>query len=136
MRNGSARRSNPVPNERAAIGIKAMKQGKDFLADKPGVITLEELAQIRKTIAATGRIYGILYSERLEVPAAVYAGDLIRQGAIGKVVQTINLAPHQVFQSGGDAGGARGALGVRPPEWVTLRSRGSPARAFRGKRGG
>ncbi len=104
--------SSQVPSERAAIGIKAMKRGKDFLADKPGVITLEELAQIRQTIAETKRIYGILYSERLEVPAAVYAGELIKQGAIGKVVQTINLAPHQVFQSGGDAGGARGR-----PDW-------------------
>jgi predicted dehydrogenase len=104
--------SSQVPSERAAIGIKAMKRGKDFLADKPGVITLDELAQIRKTIVETGRIYGILYSERLEVPAAVYAGELIKRGAIGKVVQTINLAPHQVFQSGGDAGGAGGR-----PDW-------------------
>jgi predicted dehydrogenase len=37
-----------------------------------------------------------MYSERLEVRAAVHAGELIQQGAIGKVVQTVNLAPHRV----------------------------------------
>ncbi len=103
--------SSHIANERAGIGMRAMKAGKDFLADKPGVTTLEDLALVRKTIAATGRIYGILYSERLEVPSAVHAGVLIGQGAIGDVVQTINIAPHQIVQRGGDAGGA----GARPP---------------------
>jgi hypothetical protein len=42
-----------------------------------------------------------MYSERLEVRAAVYAGELICQGAIGKVIQTINIAPHQIFEHGG-----------------------------------
>jgi predicted dehydrogenase len=37
-----------------------------------------------------------MYSERLEVRAAVMAGELVRQGAIGKVVQTINIAPHRI----------------------------------------
>jgi predicted dehydrogenase len=36
-----------------------------------------------------------MYSERLEVRSAVYAGELIRQGAIGRVIQTVNLAPHR-----------------------------------------
>jgi len=51
---------------------------------------------VRKSIAETKKIYAILYSERLEVKAAVHAGDLVQQGVIGKVVQTVNLAPHQV----------------------------------------
>jgi predicted dehydrogenase len=104
--------SSHIANERAGIGVRAMKAGKDFLADKPGITTLEDLAMVRKTIAETGRIYGILYSERLEVRAAVYAGELIRKGAIGKVIQTVNLAPHQIFQSGGLAGGGGGR-----PDW-------------------
>ena len=37
-----------------------------------------------------------MYSERLEVRSAVHAGELIRQGAIGKVIQTVNLAPHRM----------------------------------------
>jgi len=104
--------SSHIANERAGIGVRAMKAGKDFLADKPGITTLGDLAQVRRTIAETGRIYGILYSERLEVPAAVYAGELIQKGAIGKVIQTINIAPHQVIQNGGLAGGGTGR-----PEW-------------------
>ncbi len=101
-----------IANERAGIGVRAMRNGKDVLSDKPGITTLEDLALVRKTIAETGRIYGILYSERLEVKAAVHAGELIRQGAIGKVIQTINIAPHQIYQAGGDAGGSGGR-----PDW-------------------
>src|SRR5215469_10955662 len=104
--------SSQIANERAPLGVRAMKQGKDFLSDKPGITTLDQLAEVRKTIAETKRIYAIMYSERLEVKAAVYAGDLIHQGAIGKVIQTINIAPHQVFQHGGVAGGGSGR-----PDW-------------------
>jgi predicted dehydrogenase len=104
--------SSQVASERAGIGVRAMQAGKDFLSDKPGITTLEDLALVRKTIAETGRIFAILYSERLEVKAAVYAGELIRQGAIGKVIQTINIAPHQVIQHPGDNGG-----GAQRPGW-------------------
>lgn len=104
--------SSQIANERAPLGVRAMKLGKDYLSDKPGITTLEQLAEVRKTIAETKRIYGIMYSERLEVKAAVYAGDLIHQGAIGKVIQTINIAPHQIFQHGGKAGGGSGR-----PDW-------------------
>jgi predicted dehydrogenase len=104
--------SSQIANERAAIGIRAMKHGKDFLSDKPGCTTLEDLAAIRKTIAETKKIYAILYSERLEVKAAVKAGELVQAGAIGKVIQTINIAPHQIFQHAGDAGGGGGR-----PDW-------------------
>jgi len=89
-----------------------MRHGKDYLSDKPGITTLEQLAAVRKAIAETHRIYAILYSERLEVKAAVKAGELIKAGAIGRVVQTINIAPHQVTQRHGDAGGGTGR-----PEW-------------------
>jgi predicted dehydrogenase len=100
--------SSQIANERAAIGVKAMKQGKDFLSDKPGITTLEQLAEVRQTIKETGRIYAIMYSELLEVKAAVYAGELVKKGAIGKVIQTINIAPHQIYQHGGAAGGGEG----------------------------
>lgn len=104
--------SSQIANERAPLGVRAMKHGKDFLSDKPGITTLEQLAEVRKTIAETKRTYAIMYSERLEVKAAVYAGVLVQQGAIGKVIQTINIAPHQIVQGHGDAGGGTGR-----PEW-------------------
>jgi predicted dehydrogenase len=88
--------SASIPNLRAPLGIRAMKHGKDFLSDKPAMTTLEQLDEVRKVSAETGRMFAILYSERLEVPAAVQAGYLVQAGAIGKVVQTINIAPHQV----------------------------------------
>ncbi len=104
--------SSQIANQRAGIGVRAMQAGKDFLSDKPGVTTLEDLALVRRTIAQTKRIYAIMYSERLEVKAAVYAGELIGKGAIGKVIQTINIAPHQVIQRAGDNGG-----GSQRPGW-------------------
>ncbi len=104
--------SSQIANERAPLGIRVMKHGKDYLSDKPGITTLEQLADVRRTIAETKRIYAIMYSERLEVKAAVYAGKLVQQGAIGKVIQTINIAPHQIFQRAGDAGG-----GSSRPDW-------------------
>jgi predicted dehydrogenase len=86
----------PIPDLRAPLGIRVMESGKDYLADKPGITTLAQLAAVRKAITETKRKFAIMYSERLEVRSAVYAGELIHQGAIGKVVQTVNLAPHRV----------------------------------------
>jgi predicted dehydrogenase len=86
----------PIPDQRAPLGVRAMQAGKDYLADKPGIVSLDQLAEVRRTVAATGRKFAIMYSERLEVRSAVYAGELIRQGAIGRVIQTVNLAPHRV----------------------------------------
>jgi len=104
--------SSAIPNHRAPLGVRVMEHGKDYLSDKPGATTLDQLAAVRKTIAQTHRIYGILYSERLEVKAAVKAGELIQAGAIGRVIQTINIAPHQINQAqGGDAGGGSGRPG-------------------------
>ena len=86
----------PIPDLRAPLGIRVMKAGKDYLADKPGITTLAQLAAVRKTVKETKRKFAIMYSERLEVRSAVYAGELIKQGVIGKVIQTVNLAPHRV----------------------------------------
>jgi predicted dehydrogenase len=86
----------PIPDLRAPLGIRAMRAGKDFLGDKPAITSLAQLADVRAAVKETGRKFAVMYSERLEVPAAVMAGDLVRQGAIGRVVQTINIAPHRV----------------------------------------
>jgi predicted dehydrogenase len=86
----------PIPDLRAPLGIRVMRAGKDFLSDKPAITSLEQLADVRKAIAETKRKFAIMYSERLEVRAAVHAGELVQQGAIGRVIQTVNLAPHQI----------------------------------------
>jgi predicted dehydrogenase len=87
--------SAAIANERAPLGIRVMRSGKDFMADKPGITTLEQLAEVRKVQAETKRIYSICYSERLENRATVKAGELVKAGAIGKVVQTVGLGPHR-----------------------------------------
>ena len=88
--------SASIPNERAPLGIRVMRQGKDFMVDKPGITSLEQLADVRRVQQQTKRIYSIMYSERLENAATVKAGELVKAGAIGKVIQTIGLGPHQV----------------------------------------
>lgn len=86
----------PVPDQRAPLGIRVMKAEKDFLSDKPAITSLAQLAAVRKAIRETKRKFAVMYSERLEVPAAVKAGELVHSGAIGKVIQTVNLAPHRL----------------------------------------
>lgn len=85
-----------IPSERAPLGIRVMKAGKDFLSDKPGITTLEQLNAVRKVQKETKRIYSILFSERFENRATVKAGELVKAGAIGKVVQTIGMGPHRI----------------------------------------
>jgi predicted dehydrogenase len=88
--------SASIPNERAPLGIEVMRHGKDFTVDKPGITSLEQLAEVRRVQEQTHRIYSIMYSERLENPATVKAGELTRGGAIGKVIQTIGMGPHRI----------------------------------------
>ncbi len=88
--------SASIPDERAPLGVEVMRHGKDFMADKPGITTLEQLAEVRRVQAETHRIYSILYSERLENRATVRAAELVKSGAIGKVIQTIGLGPHRM----------------------------------------
>ncbi len=38
----------------------------------------------------------VYYSERLHVESAVFAGQLIEQGAIGKVIQVQGFGPHRL----------------------------------------
>jgi predicted dehydrogenase len=88
--------SAAIPSVRASLGIQAMMHEKDFLVDKCGVTTLEQLAEVRKVQAATGRIYSIYYAERFESRATVRAGELVEAGAIGRVLHTTGLGPHQL----------------------------------------
>jgi predicted dehydrogenase len=88
--------SSGVPADRAPLGIRVMQHGKDYMSDKPGFTTLEQVAAARRVVAETGRIYSICFSERLENGATVKAGELVQAGAIGKVVQTIGLGPHRI----------------------------------------
>ncbi|GIJ44924.1 oxidoreductase [Virgisporangium aliadipatigenens] len=91
--------SADVPDLRAAVAVAAMRAGKDVLVAKPGCTTSAQLAEIRAVAARTGRRWVVAFSERLHVRAAVRAGELVHAGAIGTVVQTIGLGPHQLKRS-------------------------------------
>ena len=73
-----------------------MDCGKDYFTDKTPFTTLDQLKQARATAARTGKKYMVYYSERLHAECAVLAGQLIQQGAIGRVFQTIGSGPHRL----------------------------------------
>ena len=85
-----------IPSDRCADAIAAMRHGKDVMVDKPGCTTLAQLEEIRTTVKETNRIWSIDFSERFEVPAVSRASELVADGAIGTVVQTVGLGPHRL----------------------------------------
>ncbi|MCL2759652.1 MAG: Gfo/Idh/MocA family oxidoreductase [Treponema sp.] len=85
-----------VTSERCALGLRVMSAGKDYFTDKAPLTTLEQLDAAKAKVKETGKKYMVYYSERLHVESAVFAGQLIEQGAIGKVIQVIGLGPHRL----------------------------------------
>ncbi len=84
-----------IPVERAPMGIKVMQHGKDYMVDKPGFTTLAQLEETRKAQADTRQIYSVCYSERFMTHSTAKASELVQAGAIGEVIQTLSLGPHQ-----------------------------------------
>jgi len=85
-----------VPDRRAATGVAALEHGKDFFVDKPAAVTRAELAALRDAQAKSGRLCAIFYSERVTSRSTCRALELVRAGAIGDVVETVGLGPHQL----------------------------------------
>ncbi len=85
-----------VTSERCPLGLRAMDAGKDYFTDKAPLTTLAQLEAAKQKVAQTGRKYAVYYSERLHVEDAVFAGQLIEQGAIGRVIQTTGMGPHRL----------------------------------------
>jgi predicted dehydrogenase len=106
-----------VPDRRSAIAIEALRNRKDVVADKPGCVTLDQLGDIEDAVAQSGRFWSVTFSERFEVRCAIRAGQLVRQGRIGRVVQTLGLGPHRE----GDRAHLAGGQGR--PEWFYDRDR-------------
>jgi predicted dehydrogenase len=84
-----------VPRDRASVAIEAMRNGKDVIVDKPGVITTHALEQVSQAVKETGRIFSVCFSERLITSCSEVAAKLIADGAIGRVIQTVGLGPHR-----------------------------------------
>lgn len=85
-----------VTSERCALGLRVMAAGKDYFTDKAPLTTLEQLNAAKEMVKKTGKKYMVYYSERIHVEAAVYAGQLVEQGAIGKVIQVLGMGPHRL----------------------------------------
>jgi len=85
-----------VTSERAGLGMKVMDAGKDYFTDKAPFTTLGQLNQAKDKAKKTGQKYAVYYSERLHSECAVFAGQLIKDGAIGRVIQVIGLGPHRL----------------------------------------
>ncbi|MFM7680092.1 MAG: Gfo/Idh/MocA family protein [Roseiflexaceae bacterium] len=85
-----------VPCDRGALGVRVMQHGKDYFTDKCPFTTLAQLADARAAVAATGRKYAVYYSERLHNESAIFAGQLVHSGAIGRVLQVLGLGPHRL----------------------------------------
>jgi predicted dehydrogenase len=96
--------------ERAPMAVRAMQHGKDVMLDKPGATTFDQLAELRRVQAETGRILSILYSEHYTQRATIVAGELVQAGAIGRVLQTVGLGPHRIGN-------------YRRPDWFYKRDR-------------
>ena len=108
-----------APADRAGISIQAMLHGKDVLADKPTVVNMGQLDEIERVRKETGRIWALYSNEHHDRRSTVRAGELVAEGAIGRVVQTTGLGPHffgdskrpSWFFSPATSGGVLGDLG-------------------------
>jgi predicted dehydrogenase len=87
--------SAAVPSQRGPVGLRVLASGRDYFADKPPFTTLEQLEQAKAAVAKTGKKYMVYYSERLHNESAMFATDLVQQGAIGRVRQVLGLGPHR-----------------------------------------
>ena len=85
-----------VASERCALGLRVMQAGKDYFTDKCPFTTLAQLENARAAVNTTQRKYMTYYSERLHVESSMHAGDLIAQGAIGRVLHIIGTGPHRL----------------------------------------
>jgi predicted dehydrogenase len=88
-----------ITNERGPLGCRVLRAGKDYFTDKAPFTTLEQLAEARAVVAATSRKFMVYFSERLHVESAVFAGELLQGGAIGRVLQVMCIAPHRLSKA-------------------------------------
>jgi len=88
-----------VTSERGPIGCRVMEAGKDYFSDKAPFTTMGQLDQARAVAARTGRKYMVYFSERLHNESAMFATDLVQQGAVGRVIHVLCIAPHRLAKA-------------------------------------
>ncbi len=85
-----------IPVDRTPMAVAAMRAGKDVMLDKPGCVSFAQLEELRSVQKVTGKILSICYSEHYQQRSTVAAVDLVRNGAIGRVISTTGLGPHRI----------------------------------------
>ncbi|KIH70810.1 Gfo/Idh/MocA family protein [Salinicoccus roseus] len=85
-----------IPSERSRLGNTVMESRKDYFTDKTPFTTKAQLEETKQVVAKTNQKYMVYFSERLHVEGAVFAGELISDGAIGEVVQVTGFGPHRL----------------------------------------
>lgn len=91
--------SAAVPDQRARVGLQVLQHGKDYFTDKSPFTELSQLEQVQAVVDQTNGKYLVYYAERVHNDAAWQAGEMIKDGAIGQVLQVLNLAPHRLAKA-------------------------------------
>jgi predicted dehydrogenase len=89
-----------IPRDRGEIAVRALRAGKHVVADKPGVTTLDGLAELDAAVAETGKRWWVMFGERFENRAVAEACTRARLGDIGRVVSVLGLGPHRMGAAG------------------------------------
>jgi predicted dehydrogenase len=111
-----------IPALRGPIGCRVPESGRDYFTDKPPFTTLAQLDQAKRRVAATGKKFMVYFSERLHNESAMFATDLVAQGAVGRVLQVLGTHPdHPGFEAFGEASllGNNGATNYVRVDWFT-----------------
>ena len=105
--------SSKIASQHAALGVKVMKAGKDYLSDKPASLPSNSLPRCaRPSPRRSGSTASCTVSgsrSRLQWQPENWSS----REPSDDLLQTINIAPHQVVQG---AGGVAGGSGGRP-DW-------------------
>lgn len=88
-----------VPADRFELGRRVLEAGKHYFVDKPPFTTLEQLEKARDLVGKTGLKYMPYFAERIHNQAAEKADELVKAGAIGRVLQVLIMAPHRLSKS-------------------------------------
>ena len=88
--------SADIPSRRGPLGVRVLASGKHYFCDKAPFTTGEQLDAAKAAVEKTGLIWAVCYSERLQNESAIFAGQLIEEGAIGTVLQVIGMGPHRL----------------------------------------
>lgn len=76
------------PSSHAGLIHRAFARGFHVLCEKPLVRSSEELAAVRALVATTGRVLHTVHNWHF-APIVVRAANLVREGAIGRVVRIV-----------------------------------------------